>query len=334
MKLIIKNKLSQNEINGLPYLLNTHPPLLVSSSIISPSGYLKYFVNRTLYFLSVNKKNKLLILKQEGIQGIALLRFKEWDSSFFRTPIGCIEYILVNEKLSGIEVNKIEKRLLKSCIELGKKLGLKIIYLSIEPENYSLTDALSCAGFNFICAEMVRAIRREDLPNLCAEKKIKGKLELRRYKVEDYSQIMNIAEIISKEVKSKYSLTSYLIQQQRNKYYLESIKNCCLGLNADEIFVAVKNKAVVGFICYRYDKIFEKSLGKKMCFLVMIGISQLERRKSIGTYLVDWAHKQVLKSSGVLLGRTYLHNLGMIRFVLKRGMGDSSGFAYTFCKRL
>jgi GNAT superfamily N-acetyltransferase len=232
------------------------------------------------------------------------------------------------------EASKVGKELLKSAVDLAKKLNFKIIYLSLECSELSLVSVLSSLGFNFICAALVRAIRKKDLLHLRIKEKPSGKYEFRRSTQNDYRQIIDIAKEIGKDVRSKFSLTPGLGQELKDKYYVENIKNCCLGLNADEVFVAVKNKAVVGFVCYRHDKVFEEILGKRMSYLVMLGVLQSERRNNLGTYLVDWTHKQVFKNSEILLGRTYLHNLPMIRFILRRGATSSLGFTYTFCKEL
>ena len=90
----------------------------------------------------------------------------------------------------------------------------------------------------------------------------------------------------------------------------------------------------MGFISYKYDRIFEQSLGRRLAFLVIGGISRIEREKNIGTHFFTWAHKQIFKKSEVVFGKTYLHNLPMIRFILKRCFIPAPQFVYTFCKKL
>jgi len=335
MSILIRNKLSQKDIEAISYLLKDCPPFLVSSGTLPLHDYTKYFINSTRHFLHQNEKTHLIVIKKSKILGMALLRFIEWDSNFFKTPIGCIEYILTGKNQKLMDVGEIENELLNNCSDLAKELGIRVLYISINARRHSLVNVLNSLRFNFICAEMERAMRKSDAPYLYSGGKSDGKDKFRKYRKEDYSQVIRIAEEISLDVNSKFSLNPYLPRKEKESYYLESIKNCCLGLNADDIFVADKNKDVAGFVCYKYDTIFEKSLGRKMSFLVMEGISRSERRKNVGTQLVDWAHKQIFKNSEViLLGKVYLHNLPMIRFILRRGSMLPFDFIYTFCKKL
>jgi hypothetical protein len=333
MKLIIKKRLSKSEINAFSLLLKNNSPFLDHPSIISSSGYLNYFVNRIRISLS-SKKSYLLILRQKETRGMALLRFMEWDSRFFKTPIGCIEYILVDKREEERQINEMQKELLNDAIDLAKELDFKILYVSFDSRRYSLVNATNSLKLGFICAELETAYTKRELSYLYVEEKLHDEYKFRRYAKKDYSQIINIAEEISEDVKSKFSLTAYLPQKEKDNYYLESIRNCCLGINADDIFVVVKNNAVAGFICYRHNKALKQSLGKVMSFTVMAGISRDERRKNIGTYLVACGHKQILKSSDMVLGRAYLHNLPMVRLISKMGLGENTKFIYTFCKKL
>lgn len=337
MALRLKRRLGQSEIKAIPYLMRDYPQILISPDILSPSDYLKYFINSIHYFLRQNKKSYLLVAKNKKISGMALLRFMEWDTRFFKMPTSCIEYILIDErqkKQAPDEIERTQKELLRSSCKLAKKLGIKILYISINSNRHSLINTLNSLGFNFICAEMERVAKKNNIPYIAMAKKPDDRYKFRKYKEEDYLQVIKIAKEISKDVNSKFSLTPYLPQKEKENYYLESIKNCCLGINADEIFVVVKNRIVVGFVCYRYDRIFKETLRKKMSFLVIGGIAKSERRRNIGAHLFTWAHKQIFKNSEVIMGKVYLHNLPMIKFTLRKGLIPSIDFIYTFCKKL
>lgn len=334
MSLLIKKKLTQKEMKAVPHLLRNYHQLLISSNVTSFSEYIKYFINSTHYFLNQNKKNCLIIAKEKEILGIALLRFMEWDSNFFKMPIGCIEYILVDESKKKKEANKIERELLRNGIDLARELGMRILYISIESERQSIINTLNYLKFNFISAEMEGVAKKKDMAFLCKKEKLDSQYKFRKYKKDDYPQIIKIAKEINEDVNSKFGLTPYLPRKKKVNYYLESIKNCCLGLNADDIFVAIKNGLIIGFICYRYDRIFKKTLGRRISFAVIGGISRCERQKNIGSYFFTWAHKQIFKSSKAILGKAYLHNLPMIIFTLRRRLMPSFKFIYTFCKKL
>ncbi len=335
MSSLIKKELNHEEIKAIPYLLRNYPQLLISPGAISFPDYIKYFVNNIHYLLRQNNKSYLLVVKKRKILGMALLRFMEWDSNFFRTPISCIEYILADDGKKNIkEANKIAKEMLKNSIDLARKLGMRILYITIDSRSHSLVNTLNSLGFDFICSEMKGTIRKKDTRYLYLKDKLDGNYKLRKYKKDDYSQIIKIAEEISKDLKSKFSLTPYLPKKEKSDYYLESIKNCCLGINADDVYVAVKNGIVVGFVCYRYDRIFEETLGKKISFLVIGGILRSEHRKNIGKHLFTWTHKQILGNSELVLWKVYLHNLPMIRFILGRGFVPSFEIVYNFCKKL
>jgi hypothetical protein len=258
----------------------------------------------------------------------------EWDSRFFKMPIGCIEYALVGKNLHQDMADKILSGLLLKTAELAVRLNIRLLYISPESTQHSLIRAAGSGGFNFICGQMLRAVRRADFSRLSANGKTDGNCEFRRYRKSDYSSLIEIAKEIGQDVESKYSLTPYLDNKLKAGYYLESIKNCCRGLNADEIFVALRKNTVMGFICYKHDRAFQAASGKRMSYLIMAGISRLARGKNFAASLINWAHRQVFKQSSVLLGRTYLHNQPMIRFILKREVAADAGFTFTFCKRL
>lgn len=324
MNLSIKNRLDQDVIKAIPGLLKIGSDILASSKIVSPSHYARYFMNTTRHFLDSNRKNYLFIAEEKRLVGIALLRFMEWDSNFFKVPIGCIEYIL----------GKAQEELLVRCFSLAQKIGIKILYVSVRSTEHRLIDAINALKFNFICAEMKGLIRKKDLPYLQVDRDTAERYELRKYKEKDYARIINIAEEITEDLNSKFSLNPDLPLKAKNNYYLEDIKNCCIGDNADNIFVAAKNNVAIGFVCYRYDKIFEKTTGNKMSFVVMGGISRRERRKNVARYLFTYSHRQILKESDAILWKAYLHNLAIIEFMLGRGFVPPFEIIYTFSKKL
>jgi hypothetical protein len=329
---LVKRKLGPEELKSASSLLKGCPIFPGAHSLPERA---KYFSSNMYYHLRKNKKNHFLLVKGgKDILGMASLRSMEWDSKFFKIPMGCIEHILISEEVERSQAGKIEKLLLNESFVLAKKLGIKVLYISVNSAQASLAVLLASSGCNFLCAEMERISGRGELPYLSSGKRLNRKYIFRKYRKEDYPQVMKIAGEIAQDISSKFSLNPYLPQEEKYGYYLESIKNCCLGLNADEMFVAVKDTAIIGFIAYRYDKIFQASLGKRMAFLVMGGILRSERKKYMGTYFFTWAHKQIFKNSEVILGRAYLHNPSMIRFIMKRWAHPLPRFVYTFCKKL
>jgi hypothetical protein len=246
--------------------------------------------------------------------------------------IGCIEYILIDESLK--EKEEIAKELLRKSVNLARKIGLKVLYISFNSEKAFLINILNSLKFNFICAEIQGIIKKKDISYIHSGERPNTGYEFREYKKEDFPQVMKIAREISGDLNSKFSLTPYLPQKEKSGYYLESIKNSCLGHNADNVFVLVKNDVVAGFICYRYDRLFEGIMKNKASFLVMAGISKSERRKGLGRYLFSCAHKQILKDSELILWKAYLHNVPMLKFIFSRRFIPPFEFSYTFCKKL
>jgi len=334
MNILVKKELSTKESEAIPYLLKGHPHLFVSSGVFTFFDYSRYFIDKIAYSLGQNNKNRLLIMKNGGILGMALLKFMEWDSNFFRIPMGSVECILTggNQENKGSE--GAYRDLLKNCGMLARSSGIKVLYVSVESTRYSLIRAVNYLGYIFICGQMRRLIRKEDMFYLEPEKKINAEYKFRRYEKNDYPQIIKISKEIDLDVESKFSLTSYLSRSKSTGYYSESIKNCCLGINADEIFVAERKGAVSGFVCYRYDKSSNERLGRKICFSVIGGICRLERKKNIGTNLLNWSYKQVFKNSQAILGNVYLHNSPMMGLTLRRSFAPSADFIYTFCDKL
>jgi hypothetical protein len=318
----------------MPSLLQTYPHPLVGSALVSLNDYTKYFVKSINWFLNKNKNNHLVIIKRKKILGLALLRFMEWDSGFFGLPIGCAEYALVNEKITDKEKVETANKLMINIVNLARKLRVKILYAPSDSVNNFLISALHSTGFNFICGEMEGLIEAKDMPYVHMKKKLKGEYKFRCYNRKDYSQVMKIAKEITKDVNSKFNLTPYLPTKQKSNYYFENIKNCCLRLNADDIFVMDKKGSVCGFVCYRDEKILEESLGRKFSFLVMGGVSRLERKKKIGSHLFSYAHGQIFKKSEAIIWKIYLHNLPMVRFILRNGFIPSFRISYTFCRKL
>ncbi|MDD4939476.1 MAG: hypothetical protein PHE18_03060 [Candidatus Omnitrophica bacterium] len=334
MTLLITKQLNPEEIINAPYLFNKYPPLLVSSGSISPSEYTEYLVNVIQYSLNNDKKSSLLIEKGRMISGIALLKFRSWDSDFFKLPVGSIEYLSVDGRLKGKEANELARNLVINSVNLAKKTGIKALYISAYSKSWPLIQAVSSLGFNFICGEIEGISTKRDSPFLYRKNSLGKEYEFRKYKKSDYKQIMKISGEINDDVESKFSLTPFLREKEKRVYYLESIRNCCLGINADNVFVVSRKEVPVGFLCYRYDRRFEDALNKKLSFSVMGGISRAERGENIGTHFFNWAHKQVLRTSEVIVGKVYLHNLPMIRFILGRRFTHSFATLYTFCKKL
>jgi hypothetical protein len=326
MIIVIKKSLSRDEIRGISRLSGAAEPFLVASAIISPLEYVQYAAGQV--------SEGVFVLAENGskIEGACFLKRRKWDSRFFKIPIGSIESIVSETGAAGN--NATARALVKGCVDLARRKGIKILYASLECRRHQLINALSRAGFDFVCAEAVRAIRACDLPGLYTREKSPAGYEFRKYKAADYPQLLAIAEEIAHDVESKFSLTPHLRRDMQERYYPESIKNCCRGLNADDVFVAVKNRTVAGFACYRRDLPLEQATGRKISFLVMIGVARSERRHRLGTHLVHWSHMQVLTGSELVMGKTYLHNLPMMNFVFRRGAVPASGFMYTFCKKV
>lgn len=313
--------------------LSLNPALPVFWKEVSPPAYCNYLANWIKHTLDHNEKSALIVGAADEIEGLALLRFGEWDSAYFKKPIGYIDFLYSNRHTG---VDDISGKFLRHCITEAVNLGFKIIYIYLKPDRFELIKSLGASGFQLICSEIRGIYSQRELAYASISEDFEAQYTVRDYHPEDEEQIINISKELTQDLESRFTLTPWLAEEKTRNYYREAVTSACSGHHRDHLFVLAEDEKVHGFIVYEYDDLFEVACEKRLSFCTMLGMKRAKRKRNLGQQFSSAAQRLLLteKAGDIIMYKTFLHNENLIRLILKRKYMPRIEFLHTFAKHL
>ncbi|MBI3599211.1 MAG: hypothetical protein HY097_01020 [Nitrospinae bacterium] len=248
------------------------------------------------------------------LAGIISLRTLPWDSNLFGIKMGKIEHIIVSPLMEPSIQESVIKILLQQASIFAKENEIQHISVKADTDDHLLIMELQNAGFYIVDCLITYIneinIKPFGMPSL---------FNIREYQREDRERIIEIAREAYGNYIGRFNIDHYIPKSKGLDFYLEWTKNCCDGIEADVMMVAEKGGKVVGFLCFKANKILN-DLSNKIKYMGR-GLSAISK-DGRGAYvsLVSEFIKHSVKTSTMIDYDTQINNFSVIRIWNKLGL--------------
>lgn len=333
MRLETVKQVDRNLKAALSRFLSIDPALPVFWKEVASPAYCRYLANWIQNTLDHNQKSVLIVGAAEEIKGLAMLRFAEWDSAYFKKPIGYIDFLYSHGHTGASDASP---KILRHCLSMAADLGFKIVYICAKPNRFELIKSLGESGFQLICSEIRGIYTQRELKHASISQDFESQYTVRDYRPADEKQIINISAELTQDMESRFTLTPWLANQKSRNYYREAVAGACSGNQTGHLFVLAKDEKVQGFVAYENDDLFEAACEKKLSFCTMLGMKRSQRKHNLGQQFSSAAQRLLLiqKAGGILMYKSFLHNENLIRLILRRKYMPRIEFLHTFARHL
>lgn len=236
----------------------------------------------------------------EGLQGVAVLRERVWDSRHFGLGVGSVE-LLQSFAKSYRRDRDIKSLLLE---HMRPKFGrFRYITCRILAEDLAGANVLEAASFEYLAGMVTLAAEcKETLPGL------KNRLEIRHFRKSDLKDLASIARKTFTE--DRFHRDPGLPRSKSDQLHGEWIRNCCMSGLADVVLVCRFNGRLAGFIACRLERPVQRpGIGE----IVLLGVVPGAQGKGIGSGLVRAALGWFQGKAERILVRTEATNYASIR---------------------
>ena len=310
MKLYIEN-FQQINPSQLEYLLRKYSfKPYQQFNIVSESFVTRYHKDRILQMLEDRESTWAIVNPGKNrLNGLAILRRQPWETSYFGINIGEVSYLLAS--YTSQKAYETKKKLLKDILKLASEIGFRMICFEADARDLSSIHAAEKNGFQLMINQQMAGM---DKNSLSGRYRLDKNWIIRPFQKSDLSQILQIAK--KSKIISRYHNDYLLPAQKRKKYYETKIKNCCLGELADESFILEKDGRVFGFYFYQIQRRLE---GVTIIYGIDAALSPDILGQGLGTVFVRETVGKMLKKGDIVIGKTHIGNLPMIRVLNKIG---------------
>lgn len=292
-------------------------------SKINQTKYIEYLIHEIEELNKKNLRNMILLAKKKDkIVGMITLKFANWDTSYFGISMAKIRYLkAIGSKEDMVEI---KKALLGSLIQKCLEKRIKHLTIRIDLMDYTSLFVLEEMGFRVMTVEGVNIL--DNIEDRAISRKISS-LKIRQMEEKDFDQLVDIGREVALILKSHYHFDLGLPRNKVQNYYVENVINCCKGNIADEVIVAEQQGRAVGFLAYKFSPTFTQIVNSSKASVVLFAISSSKRGKDISTIFLYEASKYILEQVDFIIGKVYLHNIGMTKLLAKFN-------SYPFCQYL
>ena len=305
-------------------LLKQYPfKYLQQYNSVSESTIIEYHKRKICQLMRDKKLARAIaIQKKDKLIGLAILEKLPWEIEYFKISMAKVSYLLCYTSRSQ-EAYRIKFELFQEIYKLSSDIGIKHLCFEVDARDLTAIHAAESNAFKLMITQLVYLRNKE---NLIKTGELARSYVIRPFRKEDISQILKIA-MESKAV-SRFHADERLPEEKRRAYYKVKTKNCCLGKIADGTFVLEKDKHVIGFYIFRYDKEIK---GLSMGYVEYVALASEAQSKGIGTAFMREVDERLLNNVDVLIGKTHIANIPMIR-TMNKGNAEIICAIYTFHK--
>lgn len=259
--------------------------------------------------------SKIFVAQRDSqIDGLASLKLLPWDENIFKIKMATIPHLLSAGDYK--RKKEISSRLLSRIMEACTELRIEHISARIDSQDMASIHALEEFGFQLmdILTYFVTDMHTYSI------KQIKTSLHLREFKKTDIEDVMEVARHGFRDYSDRFHVDPHLESQHCDNLYAEWAQNSCLGY-ADKVFVAEKDKAVIGFITARIHKDVENFATVRLGEMELVVVSQKARHGLMGVFphLVDFCMNWFKKNADFVLGKTLINNIQVQQKLQKNG---------------
>ena len=308
---LYKENFQQINSSQLEYLLRKYSfKPYQQFNIASESFVTGYHKDRILQMLEDRESTWAIVNQDKNrLNGLAILRRQPWETSYFGINVGEVSYLLAS--YAPRKAYETKKKLLKDILKLASKIGFRLICFEADARDLSSIHAAEGSGFQLMINQQMAGV---DKNSLSKRYRLDKSWTMRPFQKSDLSQILQIAK--KSKIISRYHNDYLLPVQKRKRYYETKIRNCCFGKLADESFILERDGRVFGFYFYQIQRQIK---GLTVIFGVDAALSPDILGRGLGTVFVRETVGKMLKKGDIVIGKTHIGNLPMIRALNKIG---------------
>jgi len=278
------------------------------------SDYATSYLFHDIKKCALNQSNKLLCVRDKSGLAAATVERCVWDTRYFGIPMGKIPHFIFSP--SPKENILLRLRLIKSLLVTAAQSRIKHLTIRVDGEDALTQLALEKYGFRKITSEFIHIIDETTQKRQIHKH---PEIQTRKIQKKDLSQIIDTISGFVPNLLNRFYLDNKLPRKKCENYYIESIKNSCLKQNADDVFLGVKEKQILGFYATKFIKLPHRENKKNLCYSVLLGIKPQERRKYSAMSFCNKVFQEIIGQKYFITGRVCAHNIAMMSFLSKMG---------------
>jgi RimJ/RimL family protein N-acetyltransferase len=294
---------------------------LIRASEFGPYQYLKLIKNADykgytffkLRELGDDDQTQFYVVPGNGnIGGLASLKSLPWDEQIFKMKMATIPHLLTSGSYE--EQNRIASKLICKIIEECQSREIKHISVRIDNREMAAIHALEENGFKLMDILTYNLLDMNIVPH----KTITAPYILREFQSEDIDDIMEVARQGFTDYVDRFHLDPGFSHSHSDDLYAEWARNSCLGY-ADNVFVAEKDKTIIGFITAKIHRDVEEYTKLRLGEIPLVVIPPESRRLGFFPNLVDCCMNWLKHHADMTLAKTLINNFQVQRICQNLG---------------
>lgn len=241
---------------------------------------------------------------RQGLQGVALLRERLWDSEHFGFSVGSLEVLesFANSYRQDREIKSLLLDHMRSRFGRFRYLTCRIL-----AEDLASANVLEAASFEYLTGMVTLAAEcKKPLAKLPAWP------EIRPFRKNELKDLVSIAR--KTFTQDRFHRDPGLPRSKSDQLHGEWIRNCCVNGLADVVLVCRSNGRLAGFIACRVERpVQHPGIGE----IVLLGVAPGAQGKGIGSGLVRAALGWFQGRAETVLVRTEATNYASLRIYQK-----------------
>lgn len=161
---------------------------------------------------------------------VALGRPLAWDSAFFGTTMGRLDYVL---RAASAERQTIRGAVI-AALQRFRDLGVQHVTMKLDVADGDTLTVAEDEGFRLMDALVTYVAH----PKRSAPRRVKHVGAVRRFRPEDEPEVLEITREAYKGFRGRFQIDPHLPRERSDEFYVEWARKCCSGAMADRILVA------------------------------------------------------------------------------------------------
>ena len=210
--------------------------------------------------LSSDSQNHILVVRQQQITGMVVIRNQAWGSDNFGVQMRALEYLIVRPNDCANTLSA----LLQAVYALCRAENVRHLSIKIDTNLLNYKYALQQDDFYLVDTSMAYIATCNKL-NL---KQLKPLFNIRKYCIDDLACIKALATQTFNN--DRFHNDPHLDNDACNNFYASWVESNLKKLQANYGFVAERNQTVHGFLCFSFNefiaettqiKVYDNGLG-------------------------------------------------------------------------
>ena len=256
------------------------------------------------YFIREHSDDQVLLACcNNQITGLLIFSRIEWDSRFFHHEMSRIDLFSFHRASAASG-----EQLLNAFFEKAREQGLEHVSIRMDMAEIEVIHVLERNGF-FIVDTLQTSV--------CQGGAVFPYRGIREYTEDDMESLLSLGR--SAFTHSRFAADRQLDGKDIIAMYEAWVRQCCLCIRVEKVFVSEDSKQISGFIACGVNQKIKESTGSSVGFIDLIAVSSEFRGKQWGLKLVSCAQDWFAKNCDIYTVGTRCDNFAALRMYLKVG---------------